>query len=570
MKWIIAPAIPEEFKNKFPEIDPIVLQLLWNRGIKTQEQIDEFLYPDYSQDLHDPFLFLEMERAVERIFKAIKGKEKIVVHGDYDVDGVCSALILVSLLQVFGADVDVYLPHRELEGYGLNMRTVEEFKKWGVNLIITSDCGISNKQEIKKAAEFGIDVIVTDHHVPPKELPECVAIINPQISNENYPFRELSGAGVAFKLAQAIIRRAKDQEFKIQENLEAFEKWLLDLVALATVADIMPLIYENRTLVKYGLIVLNKTRRIGLLKLIEKVNLKDELDAYNIAFHLAPRLNAAGRLNHANQAYKLLATSDVQEAETLAEELNRTNSERQSLTDRIVEEVKTQIKDAEQKMLFAFGKDWPIGVIGLVAGKIAELYYRPTLVITERNGKIEGSGRSIPEFDITSALSEAQEFLSRFGGHRGACGFTLKDSGDLEKFKQKLIEIAEQRLKGLELESSLKIDAEINLENINWELYELLEKFSPFGKGNEKPKYLARNLEVKGYEVVGQNGNHLRLMLGSPAGMIKKFIGFCFADWCQKLKIGDKIDVVFEIEANEWNGNRELQLKIIDLKISQA
>ncbi len=578
MKWQIAKPISEEFKNKFPEIDPVVLQLLWNRGIKTQEQIDEFLYPDYGQDIHDPFLFLDMEKAVERILEAVKNKEKIVVHGDYDTDGVCSALIMVSTLEALGADVAVYLPHREIEGYGLNVQTVEELGKNKVNLIITTDCGISNRKEIKRAKELGMEVIVTDHHAEPQVLPEdALAIVDPQLKREKYPFRELSGAGVAFKVVQAILKNYKLQITNYKIDVEAFEKWLLDLVAIATVADIMPIVGENRTLVKYGLIVLNKTRRIGLKKLIESAGLNKNkwLDARNIGFQIGPRLNAAGRVNHANQAYQLLKTQDESEAQKLAEVLNKTNEERQKLSDEITAKAKEQIgKATKEKILFAIGEDWPLGIVGLVAGKIVDEYWRPTFVMTLREGKIEGSGRSIPGFDITMTLHEVKDFFSRYGGHVGACGFTLKDKNDLENFKKALCQVAEKRLVGVELEPILEVDAEVKLKKINWELFELLEKFAPFGKGNERPRYLARDLVVEKIEAVGQNGNHLRLMLsqinestnGGKAKNVKKFIGFCFGDWCQKLKVGDKVDVVFEIDANEWNGNRELQLKIIDLK----
>jgi single-stranded-DNA-specific exonuclease len=577
MKWQIAEPISKEFRNKFPEIDPVVLQLLWNRGIKTQEQIDEFLYPDYSQDIHDPFLFLDMEKAVERIFQAVDSKEKIMVHGDYDADGVCSALIMVSALEALGANVGVYLPHRELEGYGLNMQTVEEFGKNGVNLIVTTDCGISNREEIKRACELGMDVIITDHHAEPPNLPEAAtAIIDPYLAREKYPFRELSGAGVAFKVVQAILKNPKSEirnpKFGI-DNKEAFEKWLLDLVAIATIADIMPILGENRTFVKYGLLVLNKTRRVGLKKLIESLALNKTrvLDAKNVAFQIGPRLNSAGRINHANQAYALLQTNDETRADELVADLSKTNEERQALSDRIMAEAKNQIgKDNQENFLFALGKDWPLGVVGLIAGKIADEFWRPAIVMTEKEGTIVGSGRSIPEFDIIAALREVKEFLSRYGGHAGACGFTVRDKNDLEKFRGALRKVADREFAGKEIAPAVLIDAEVRLEKINWELFELLEKFSPFGKGNERPRYLGRGLVVENFLSVGANGNHLRLMLSQGNGEKKKFIGFCFGEWCQKLKAGDCIDVVFEVDVNEWNGNRELQMKIVDLKLSDT
>ena len=573
MKWKVAELISEEFKNKFPEIDPVILQLLANRGIKTQEQIDEFLYPDYSQDIHDPFLFLDMEKAVERIFSALQRGEKIMVHGDYDADGVCSALVVVNALEAMDAKVDVYLPHRELEGYGLNMQTVEELGKNGVKLIITTDCGISNREEIKRAAELGMDVIVTDHHAEPLNLPEdAFAIIDPHLKRERYPFKQLSGAGVAFKFVQAILRSPRFAASNIQLDTEAFEKWLLDLVAIATITDIMPLLGENRTLVKYGLLVLNKTQRLGLKKLIESLGLNKakDLDAKNVAFQIGPRLNAAGRIDHANQAYELLKTDDAAEVQNLVDALNKTNEGRQNLSERVTAEVKAQIGEdiGEEKVLFALGEGWPIGIVGLVAGKIADNFWRPTFVMTEKEGKIMGSGRSIPEFDMMEGLRAAKEFLSHYGGHAGACGFTLKEKKDLKKFKKALQKFAEKKLAGLDLVPTLNIDAEVKLEKINWELFELLEKFSPFGKNNERPRYLGRGLTVESFLGVGTNGNHLRINLSHENGQKKKFIGFCFGNWCEKLKAGDKIDVVFEVDVNEWNGNRELQMKIIDLKLS--
>ena len=574
MKWRVAEPINEEFRNKFPEIDPVILQLLANRGIKTQEQIDEFLYPDYGPDIHDPFLFLDMEKAIGRVFLAIEAGEKITVHGDYDADGVCSALIVVSTIEAMGGKVEVYLPHRELEGYGLNMQTVKELAKRGTNLIITTDCGISNREEIKRAKELGMEVIVTDHHAEPLVLPDdALAIIDPHLAREKYPFRELSGAGVAFKFAQAILRSFKFQVSSFKFDVEGFEKWLLDLTAIATITDIMPLLGENRTIVKYGLIVLNKTKRLGLKKLIDSLGLNKAklLDARNVAFQIGPRLNAAGRIDHANQAYELLKTSDENEVDKLVASLNKTNEDRQTLTERVTAEAKEKIGEevGERKVLFALGKGWPLGIVGLVAGKIADNFWRPTFVMTEREGKIMGSGRSIPEFDIMEGLRETKEFLSHYGGHAGACGFTLGNKKDLKKFEKALQKFAEKKLASLELVPNLNIDAEVKLEKINWELFELLEKFSPFGKGNERPRYLGRSLTVESFEGVGNNGNHLRINLSHENGQKKKFIGFCFGNWCEKLKAGEKIDVVFEIDVNEWNGNRELQMKIVDLRHSE-
>jgi len=591
-RWLIAPEIKKEFQEKFPEINPVILQLLYNRGIKNQEAIDEFLNPDYGQDIHDPFLFSNMERVVKRIFEAKRQDEKIVVHGDYDADGVSSSIVLVNTLEAIGVNkVDVYLPHRELEGYGLNQETVRKLAQSGCKLIITCDCGIANRQEIELAKELGIDVIVTDHHHPPENLPDCL-IINPKVKGEEYPFKELAGVGVAFKVAQALIKRSKEGQGgeggrggKVIE--EGFEKWLLDLVAIGTITDVSPLVGENRTLVKYGLIVLNKTRRIGLRKLIKQAGLVDEererlkkrmdLDTYNISFQIGPRLNAAGRINHANQAYKLLVTNDEKEAEGLALGLEQTNQERQKLTDKITKEVENQIKGkTKDKILFGVGEGWPIGIVGLVSGKITEKYNRPSIVITKNEGEIAGSGRSIPEFNIIEALNKLGHFFSRFGGHSGACGFTLKGGVNIEEFKVEFKKIAEEELEGKDLSPVFLIDTKINLKEINWDLFREIEKFEPFGEANPYPLFLIEKVKIEEMRTVGKENHHLKMKLRAAVNNSKKVfdaIGFCFADpeftgvdWCQAIKPGDLLDIICEINKNEWNGYQELQLKIIDLK----
>jgi single-stranded DNA-specific DHH superfamily exonuclease len=724
-KWQIAQEVSKDFQDRFPEINPLVLQMLYNRGLKTQDEIDEFLNPDYGQDLHDPFLFRDMKKAVKLIFKALEKGERIVVHGDYDADGVTSACLLVLTLreiehrktQTENTEkyrIDVYIPHRAMEGYGLNRQSVEQIAKKGTKLIITVDSGISNFEEIELANKLGMDVIITDHHHEPPKLPKAFAIINPQIAKEKYPFKDLAGVGVAFKLAQALLS-ANSQQSTVNNN-QAFEKWLLDLVAVGTVADVMPLLGENRTLVKYGLIVLNKTRRIGLQELIKVSGLKSttnfqplsnpqspipNLSAWNIGFQLGPRINAAGRLDHANKAYQLLITEDRGEAKKIAEELNETNQGRQEMVKRIVEEVKIQIGEVtpDQKILFAMdpviysprsedrglsvmrsedrglsvmksedrglsvmksedrglsvmksedrglsimvspgsspaslpsGKlgtpGWPMGIIGLIAGQLCDEFYRPALVITKNGENLKASGRSIPEFNLIEAIEEAGEYLSRFGGHPGAAGFSI-DPKNLDKFKEKMEEIAQKKLANLDLAPSYFVEKKVNLEEINWDFYENLEKFTPFGQANPQPKFVARDLIVIGLETVGQNGRHLRIVvrdnpltplkqpplspfnkeelgednplnpplirgnilnpplirgnilnpplirgniLNPPLirGNIRKMIFFGGGEeWSEKLKMGDKIDCLFEVSANQWNGRRELQMKVVDLKL---
>ncbi len=598
-KWKIAEEIPKEFQNQFPEISPLVLQMLYNRGLRTQEEFDEFLYPDYSQDLHDPFLFRDMKKAIKRIFKALKKEEKIVIYGDYDTDGVCSVCLLVSVLKYLETEffnkglIDIYLPHRETEGYGLNETSIKEIAKQKTNLIITCDCGISNYQEIELAKKLDIDVIVTDHHCEPSKLPKAFAVINPKLKSETYPFKNLAGVGVAFKLAQALLEATG-----ITKEKEAFKKWLLDLVALGTVVDVMPLLGENRTLVKYGLIVLNKTKRKGLQELIKAAGLSlgdnnkqteisKQLDSRNVAFQLGPRLNVAGRLDHSNKAYQLLITEDREEARRIAQELNETNRKRQKMTEEIIEKAKFQI-EKDKKILFVIdplflNKDipkekskqakWLAGTLGLIAGKLKDEFYRPTIAVTKNEEGFIGAGRSIEEFDLYEALKESKEHFFRFGGHTKAAGFSIRDKKTLFKFKEKIEEIAEKKLADLDFVPSIFIEKEVTLGKINWDFYRDLEKFTPFGQENPLPKFLIRNLIVMGLERVGQEEKHLRIIVKEDSKIIdqvRKMIGFNLGEeWGGKLKMGDRIDVVFELGLTQWNGQEELQMKIKDLNWSR-
>jgi len=566
--WQVQPAVKSEDSAKFPEINPIVLQLLFNRGINTQEKIDQFLNPDYGENLHDPFLFSEIEKAVKRILEGIEKKEKIVVYGDYDADGVTSAAIMVELIEALGNKPKVYIPFRETEGYGLNKEAAETLIKEGTQLLITVDCGISNSEEVDLLQKGGVDVIITDHHHEPLKVPQAFAILNPNLEKEKYPFKQLTGCGVAYKVAQAIL--AKHKDYKVNQLEDGFEKWLLDLVAIGTIADLQPLLGENRVLVKYGLVVLQKTKRLGLLKLIEAMSKNlTQIDERIVGWQIAPRLNAAGRLNHASSAYQLLITDEPEEAERLAQELNQTNQERQQITEKInleAKEILGQVKD--QKILIVVGEGWPTGVVGLVAGRLTDEFNLPSLVISKYNGEIIGSGRSIAEFDIIEAVEKCDQYLSRYGGHPRACGFTIKNDEGLEKFKDRMTELAAEELNKKDITPVIEVDAEVKLEEVNWELFDDLERFEPFGEANSKPKFLAKDLTVTEAQTVGREGKHMRLMVKHDTEIIRKTIGFCFGDWCAKLKAEDKIDLVFEVDVNEWNGNRELQLKIIDLKNS--
>lgn len=561
-KWVIAPEPSAEIKKSFPELPGIILNLLYNRGLTTQEQVDEFLNPDYGQDTHDPFLFRDMEKAVARIDQARHNKEKITVHGDYDADGVCSSALLATVLKDLGMEVEVFLPHREQEGYGLNMDAILEIKNKGTSLLITTDCGITNIEEVKKAGEQGMDVIITDHHQVMENLPPAFAILNPNVEGEEYPFKRLAGVGVAFKLACALVKKYPDV-FKI-----GYEKWLLDLVAISTVTDMMPLLGENRTLVKYGLIVLRKTRRIGLKKLIEVCRgYNGELDTHAIGFQIGPRINAAGRMDHANAAYLLVMSQTELEAERLAKELDQANSKRQQMTDEYVQLAEAQIPDQKDEYIyFVGGTSWPAGLLGLISGKISDRYNRPCFAYSARDKEITASGRSIDAFNITEAVEELADYFSKFGGHPQACGFTLKEDKSFAESRDKLRQYAKDKLSEDDFVPVLNIDTTVELDDINWELYELLDKFEPFGKDNPKPVYLTHNLEIIESRTVGADGKHVRLRFKSAKGKEMNGIAFGFGLRSGECALGNKVDVAFNVDVNEWNGQRNLEMKVVDIR----
>ena len=615
-KWIVTEPPPKEFSEAHPELPAIVARLLWNRNLKTQEQIDEFLNPDYEGDIHDPFLFNDMDKAVALIWECLEHDKKIVVHGDYDADGVCASAIILTTLKKLGAKkTGVFLPHRETDGYGLNNRTIQLLKDGGAELIITCDCGIGNTEEITLAKKLGMSVIVTDHHAMPAVFPPADAIIHPLVPGEKYPDKTLAGGGVAFKLAQALLQHhrqlnchpersegslnpikrdssatpqndkdATQCKLPSGESYASAEKWLLDLVSISTVGDMVPLVGESRTLVRYGLTVLNKTKNVGLKKLLAVAGLIDEngkskrtFDTQTISFQIAPRINAAGRMDHANVAFALLMAETEDEADSLALQLNKNNTDRQKLTDQIAAAARKQIKDTKQEnnsIIFVFGENWATGIVGLIAGRVKEEFGKPVIAMGLNNGLITGSGRSVPGFNMIETLKTIPEFFYKFGGHPQACGFSLKNREALEEFKTTLLTKADIGTKDLDLTPQIKIDAEVDLDEVNWKLYDILQKFEPFGVANEEPLYAATGLTVMGVDPVGSDGKHLRLMVKHNSHIVRKTIAFGFGnverhpDNWSALRPGDKIDLAFTVGVNEWNGNRELQLEVKDIKNS--
>ena len=584
MNWRLKEKAPKEFLEKFPQYSPLVLQLLYDRELKTQVLIDEFFNPDYESDLHDPFLMKGVKEAVKEIKKAIKKQKKIIIYGDYDADGICSSVILLETLKKLGAkNIDVYIPDRSREGYGLNKEAVKKLAEKGIQLIITVDCGITDFEEIELAKKSGMETIVVDHHRVLEKIPKAKVVIDPHQAGDKYPFKELAAVGVVFKLISALIKDEKEIE-------EGFSKWFLDLVALATVADMMPLLGENRTLVKYGLVVLAQTKRIGLKELMKVSRITDYnlevidngngqiehkvngLDSWTFAFALAPRINVAARLESADAAYRLLITESEDEGKKIALQLEKLNRQRQQSVEKIVKEIEARLSSKELPIvIFEADKNWPRGLVGLVASKISEKYFRPAFIFNINENKYNGSARSVKGFNLVEAISQAADLLEEFGGHPAAAGLTVLKK-NFEKSKERISVHAEKKLKNLDLTPQIEIDVQLDLDQIAWSNYDQVQSFAPFGKLNPEPLFLTKGLEIVDLRLVGNNNKHLKLELFGPIKQGKqqmkkvKAIGFCLAEKCPDLKKGDLVDLVYEFIIDQWNGTRDLQLKIVDIK----
>ncbi len=570
--WQIAEPAPSDFFNDEPELHPVFAQLLYNRGLRDGLSIDDFLHLEFGDEnyykTYDPGLFRDMEKSAEIIIGYIKAGRPIMIYGDYDADGVTASAVLFEVLKAFKAQVDVYLPDRVTEGYGLNKEAIDKIANSGFELIISVDAGIRNKAEAAYAKSLGLEIIITDHHLlpeDPSELPECLCI-DPADPSDNYPFKYLAGVGVAFKLAQFLINKSKLDERTKKLLMEKN----LDLVAIGTISDLVVLTGENRLLVKKGLEILNSQNRLGLKELtaISKIG-NGQLDSWNVSFQLGPRLNAASRLEHANTALNLLLTKDSSEAVALAIDLNKKNIARQKLTEDLVAEVEKQIDPVKNKYLIVGvcevgAESWNEGIIGLVAGRLSEKYYRPTLIITTTEEGYKGSGRSISEFSLVSQLEIAGEFLDKYGGHPMAAGFSVHSEEKLNKFLEKIYSLAETELAGQDLAPKLGIDVELKLADLNPKLAEQVEQLAPYGQGNPQPKFVSFNVAINDIVNMGKSGEHVKLRLGNFWAL-----GFFKSEAYKEFKIGDLVDVVYTLDISEFNGYRELKLKIVDIRISK-
>lgn len=556
---------PAELLNQFPELSPTILHILFQRNITTEAAIHAFLHPDYIRDQHDPFLFTDMTKAVERIIAARDRAEKVLIYGDYDADGVCASVLLYDALKQIGVhNIHIYLPHRDLEGYGLNIPAIEKFVQDKVDLMITVDCAISNAEEVAFAHQQGIDVIVTDHHVEPPQLPTAAyAIINPQVKSCGYPFAMLAGVGVAFKLAQALGRTL--------QLGEAFEKWLLDLVAISTITDCMPLHDENRALVHYGLVVLNKTRRLGLQQLIQATRCST-VTTTDIGYRLGPWINAAGRIDHANMAVSLLLANTPEIATTYAQKLGETNSQRQTQTETIMRQAKRQIEQLELPLppvLYAHEAGWPLGLVGLVAGKLVSEFHKPAFVMTQNGNEWSGSGRSVPGLNMVAILQQLDELFSHYGGHAMACGFTLKDAVPVTEFQRRFNALAQPILTQIETTPMVSLAAELHVSDITWDLITQINWLQPFGEGNPEPKFLLTDAIIKDWQLVGTQQQHLRLWLTDASGKVVKAMAFGQGKAMEQYTIGQSVQLICKLGVNRWNGNQEMQVTVLHFLTSE-
>ena len=526
------------------------------KGIK-EKDIEKFLKPTRN-DFYDPFLMPDMKKAVDRILKAIDNNEKILVYGDYDVDGITSSCIIKRFMKDRKIDVGVYIPNRISEGYGLNNEAIEKIAKDGYNLIITVDCGITSIDEVKLAKQLGVDVIITDHHETGEKIPEACAVIDCKREDNTYPFRELAGCGVAFKLIQALSK-------KLSLNEEEYLKYI-DIVCIGTISDIVPLIDENRVIAKLGLLLVNQTKNLGIKELIKLAGLKD-INSSTISFGISPRINACGRMGHQEEALELFLTDDPIKARALAEKLESYNKERQQVEKHIYEEALDLVeKEDTKKTCLVLGKNnWHHGVIGIVSSKITEQFYKPSILVCFEGELSKGSGRSIDGFDLYEAVSNCSNILETFGGHSMAIGLTLR-TNRFEEFKKKLEEYAKKHIKEDSLIPEIVIDGEIKKQDLKLNIIKELDLLEPYGEANKRPIFIYKNLRIDSIRTLSE-GKHIKLLLKDD-NIYLDAVGFGMGKIAEEYQIGDKIDIVGNFEINCFNNLDKIQVLLKDIRKS--
>jgi len=567
-KWLM-PSPPG--KETIPEIEKLssefklprlVAELLYQKGIKTSAAVQEFFKPSMD-NLYDPFLFPDMEKAVQRILQALNSKEKITIYGDYDVDGTTAVALLYLGLKRLGANIDFYIPHRMIDGYGLSLGSLDTLRENGSSLIISVDCGVNAIEEINAINSMGMEIIITDHHNPKDELPPAFAIINPKLPETKYPYEHLAGVGVAYKLLIAIYNKL---------GIDSAENKLkyMDLVAVGTIADIVPLTSENRIFASIGLQHLIEKKNLGLNALVQISGLNQKtLDTSDIVFGIAPRINAAGRMGSASVSVELLISTDETKSMELAEIIEHQNSLRQQEDQKTFQEacdiIEKKYKDLQQTSCMVVSSDnWHPGVIGIVASKLVEKYYRPVIMISFKDGFGSGSGRSVADFDLFEALKQTEHNLHSFGGHKYAVGLTIYQEY-LDRFENELSRYVSENLRLEQIQPPLQIDAEIELYNINNVLLDALEHFAPFGAGNMRPVFLTKNVTIAGYPYnVGHNYLKMKVI---KDGIYFDLIGYNLGDYLPLLKKNSKLDIAYTLEYNCFGNNLTIQGKLKDLQI---
>lgn len=555
-KWEIC-KINEENINKICEennLSQLIGSILASKKIISKDEIREFLNPT-RDDFHDPFLMPDMEKAVERILIAIQNKEKIIIYGDYDVDGITSVTVLKKFLEEQGLKTGEYIPNRLNEGYGLNKEAVKNISEQGYTLIITVDCGISCIEEIEYAKELGMEVIVTDHHEPGEIIPDCLAVVDAKRKDNKYPFNQLAGVGVVFKLIQSI---------SLKLNLEAKEYLkYLDIVCVGTISDIVPLIDENRVITKLGLKLVEKTRNIGLKTLLESTGYK-EINSTTISFGIAPRINACGRMGEEKEALELFLTNNIQEAKQISERLNQYNIERQETEKQIFKQAIQEIEEENKDVpCIILGKEgWHHGIIGIVASKVTDIYFKPSILICFEGEEGKGSGRSIPGFDLHDAVMNCNTYVEKFGGHSMAIGINVKKE-NFEKFKKEFEEYV-QNSHINDIIPIIKIDKEIDLRKINIQDIRDLKLLEPYGEANKMPLFLIKNMKIQSIRTLSE-GKHIKLKLGID-NYIADAIGFNMGNIAEQYLIGDRVDVVGSLEINDFGDNENIQINLKDIR----
>lgn len=562
MRWTFAPEPDPLIINHLTDVlgvDRRIATLLAQRGISTYEEARQFFRPSLA-DLHDPYLMKDMDRAVARVEKAMANGENILVFGDYDVDGTTAVSLMSGYLRAIYPNVDTYIPDRYAEGYGVSFAGIDYADDNGCTLIIALDCGIKSPDKVAYAKEKGIDFIICDHHRPGDTLPDAVAVLDPKRNDCAYPYDELCGCGVGFKLIQAL---AANRNQTIMDLLP----WL-DLVATAIAADIVPITGENRILAKFGLDVINTSPRAGIKALIQNAK-RQQLTISDVVFTIAPRINAAGRISHGKHAVALLTEFSLQQAEEFAAQIETFNADRKNLDKQITLEALRQIDDNNDHQRYStvvYQEDWHKGVIGIVASRLIETYYRPTLVFTKSGDKLAASARSVRDFDIYNALEACADCLEQFGGHMYAAGLTLKE-GQYEAFREKFEQVVQSTITPELLIPEIKIDAELDLADITPKFFRILKQFEPFGPGNMTPVFLTKDLRDTGFgRAIGADSDHLKLFVkqGNSEGF--GAVGFGLAKKKDITCNGNAFDAAYSIDENEWNGQVSLQLRLRDVR----